>query len=241
MRYAFIADIHGNAQALAAVLGEIDSLGIASIFCLGDIVGYGAEPSRCIATIRDRNIPTIVGNHDLAAARALSIENFNDNAKASAEWTYNHLTNLEKDFLKALPLEFKNHDFQLAHGAPMDPAAFDYILTPADAVLTFGAMERALLFTAHSHVPLGLVWNGKEISASPMGSVVIPPNARAIVNVGSVGQPRDGSPLAALALWDSESREASVVRVEYDVDTAARKILDAGLPEGNAYRLSLGR
>ena len=240
MRYAFIADIHGNAQALAAVLGEIDSLGIASIFCLGDIVGYGAEPSRCIATIRDRNIPTIVGNHDLAAARALSIENFNDNAKASAEWTYNHLTNLEKDFLKALPLEFKNHDFQLAHGAPMDPAAFDYILTPADAVLTFGAMERALLFTAHSHVPLGLVWNGKEISASPMGSVVIPPNARAIVNVGSVGQPRDRDNRASYVIV--EPGQVRFVRVPYPVDVVVQKVhAVAELDDYLGLRLMEGR
>jgi len=241
MRHAFIADVHANADALLPVLAEIDSLGIASVFSLGDIVGYGAEPSRCIQIIRQRNIASIVGNHDLAAVGALSIEAFNDNAKLSAQWTGQHLTDTDKEYLTNLPLEFKNEDFQLVHGAPMAPASFAYILSADDVILAFAAMDRRLLFTGHSHVPLGFIAEGDTISGCPMGSVIVPPGARAIVNIGSVGQPRDGNPLAAFAVWDTDTNDAAVIRVKYDTEAAAQKILDAGLPPGNAYRLSLGR
>ena len=241
MKHAFIADIHGNLDALDAVLAEIDSLGIQSITCVGDIVGYGALPAECIQTIRSRQISCVAGNHDLAVAGATSIEFFNELAKDSVLWTRSQLSEDEIDFLVKRPFEIHGDGFQVSHGAPGVPARFDYILSYEDAVLAFEAMEEELLFTAHSHVPLAFVMKGRGLTGNVMGSMVIDAGARAIVNVGSVGQPRDGNALAAFAVFDTDEREVAVARVKYDVEEAARRILEAGLPPGNAYRLVVGR
>jgi len=241
MRYAFIADVHANREALEAVLREVGRLAPDRTFCLGDLVGYGAEPRRCIEIIRQRGIECLVGNHDLAAVGAVDMEYFNDAARQSVEWTQSQLGRDEMEFLAGLPYRIDGEGFTMTHGAFPDPAAFDYILTIADAERSFHAVSCRYAFTAHSHVPLAFVKKGRQVSAMLADSSALPAHDAAIVNVGSVGQPRDSIPAGAFALFDTDDPRVSVRRVSYDMQKAAQKILAAGLPPMNAYRLFLGR
>jgi len=241
MRHAFIADIHGNYDALEAVLAEIDRSEPDAVYCLGDIVGYGAEPLRCVDAIRERAIPCVVGNHDLAVADALTTDYFNAAAKESVRWTREKLGADEIGFLCSFPLQRECESFTVLHGALPNPAAFDYILTTRDAALSFAALKHRCAFTAHTHIPITFLANKDDVTGMMLESVALPEGNRALFNVGSVGQPRDGMPLATFATFDSEEARLSIVRVSYDVEEAAQKILDVGLPSMNAYRLLLGR
>jgi len=240
MRYALMADVHGNFDALEAVMQDVRAEQPDHVFCLGDIVGYGAEPAECIKLVRDNSILCIAGNHDFAVTGAVSTELFNPIATASVEWTRQVLCDEDITFLSQLPLEYKNEVFMLTHGAPEVPAAFEYIITMEDAVRGFAGLDRPISFQAHSHVPITFVLNGGYASLVPERAFTIEDGCPAMINVGSVGQPRDSEPAACYALFDSSARSVSIRRIPYDVDRAAGKILKAGLPESNAYRLFLG-
>ena len=241
MRYAFIADMHGNFDALQAVLSDIDNNPPDAIYCLGDIVGYGAQPAECIAALRDRHIPSVAGNHDVAVTDAIPMDYFNPMAKASVLWTREHLSRNDLDFLSSLPLQDDNELFTLVHGEPGEPRAFNYVLTTHDAALAFSQAARPITFLAHTHVPLTFLLTGDDLTATADSSFVIPAATPALVNIGSVGQPRDANPMAAFALFDSETRQVMIRRVPYDVGAAAARILAAALPAPNAYRLFLGQ
>ena len=241
MQYALFGDVHGNYDALKAVLSELDKIEPDAVFCLGDLVGYGAEPCECIEAIRERKIACVVGNHDLAAADALSMDYFNDMARASVLWTRGKLSDEDLRYLTALPFQLECEMFTLVHGSVEDPASFDYILTLEDAAFSFEALEHEYAFTAHTHVPVTFVRNGREVTATVAETLLLPEESRALVNVGSVGQPRDRNPLAAFALFDSDEGRLSIRRVRYDVEAAVRKIVEAGLPPVNGYRLLLGQ
>ena len=240
MRLALIADIHGNLEALEAVLSAIQRAAVDRILCLGDIVGYGANPAECIAGIRERGIECIAGNHDFAASGAMDMAYFNAIARTSAEWTQRQLSAEETTYLRSLPLRHTEEEFDAVHGAFEDPGAFGYVLTSDDARCSMECVEARVGFVAHSHVPMGFLGNGQEISATRARSFVIPDGDIAIVNIGSVGQPRDHLPLAAFALYDTESRLGEIRRVSYDVAKAGGKIIAAGLPPMNAFRLFEG-
>jgi len=239
--YAFLADIHGNHDALEAVLREVDKINPDATFCLGDIVGYGAEPKRCLDTIRERMIPCVAGNHDLAVVGTVAMDYFNPAAKESVEWTRDALSEEDVKHLAALPFLLKQQGFTAAHGAFLNPEAFEYILTINDAARSFEAFDEPFGFTAHSHVPMTFLMNGKDVSACMAESLHMTRASRAIVNIGSVGQPRDQNPMASFAIFEPEVRSVSIRRVAYDVERAAEKILAAGLPGINAYRLLLGK
>ena len=241
MRYAFIADMHGNFHALQAVLSEIDTDSPDAVYCLGDIVGYGAQPAECVAALRDRNISAIAGNHDAAVTGAVSADYFNPMAKASVLWTRTQLSEDDLDYLSSLALRHDHDSFTLVHGEPSDPGAFNYVLTTHDAALAFSHATRPVTFLAHTHVPLTFLLNGDTLTATAASSFVIPPATSAIVNTGSVGQPRDANPMASFALFDSATREVVIRRVPYDVGAAATMILASPLPATNAYRLFLGQ
>ena len=241
MKCAFLADIHGNYEALAAVLAEIDSSAPDAIFCGGDLVGYGADPDRCIETIASLQIPCVAGNHDLAVTGTVDMQYFNDNARDAVLWTQARLGRAAVDYLASLPLRIDSETFTLVHGAFPNPGAFDYILTLQDALHSFGVLDRDFGVTAHSHVPLALVHGDDAITAGPIDDLAVPAGSRAIVNVGSVGQPRDWNPMAAFVLLDTVTRRLTLRRVTYDVEGAAQRILQAGLPPANAHRLLEGR
>jgi diadenosine tetraphosphatase ApaH/serine/threonine PP2A family protein phosphatase len=241
MRVAFIGDVHGNYDALEAVLKDMDSMAPDAAWCLGDIVGYGAEPKLCVEAVRGRSMPVVGGNHDYAVAGTGSIEYFNPEAREGVLWTRSELDAAEHEYLASLPLVHRADGFLAAHGALAEPAAFEYILTMYDAAISFDYLDCEFGFTAHSHCPMTFLHTGDELHAVVEPKVAVAEGVRAIVNVGSVGQPRDGVPLAAYAIFDVDKREAEIRRVEYDVERAAQKILDAGLPEMNARRLIVGR
>ena len=241
MLYGIIADIHGNSVAFDAVLKELEAAKPDQLLCLGDVVGYGADPIGCIERIRDRDIPTVVGNHDAAAFGGIDPGYFNYEAQASIQWTIEALAPSHVQFLRELPWTFEADGFIGAHGSLSDPKEFEYILTFGDATECIKAQGSPLSFVAHSHVPVSFMTDGKDVWASMGAEYVIPKNAQAVINVGSVGQPRDGDPRAAYALYDSDAGKAQILRVEYDVDAAAGQIEEAGLPASNAHRLYLGR
>jgi predicted phosphodiesterase len=244
MRYGIFGDIHGNYDALTAVLEALDKENVDVPICLGDIVGYGAEPRECIARIRELGCMTLAGNHDHAAIDRLDVEFFNAFAKQAALWTREQLTDDNKEFLASLGFVDHHGGFAAVHGSLHGPELFNYIATIFDAELSFEALDKPVLFYGHTHIPLTF------FDTTPMTYVMdseipITREIKALVNVGSVGQPRDEDPRASYAVCElDEGSNEGVVhirRVPYDVASAAKKILDAGLPEPLAIRLELGK
>lgn len=241
MLYAFIGDIHGNIIALDAVLKVLDELKPDKIYNLGDIVGYGARPSECIKRVRERGIEALSGNHDQAALGDLDISYFNVEAQESVHWTARTIRQDDRDYLKGLPMTLSNGQFGAVHGSYPEPGEFDYILSLDDAIRCFESQQYRLLFVAHSHVAVSFMTNTHEVWASMATSHQLGEGVRGIINVGSVGQPRDGDPRASVALFDSINDTLDIVRIHYDIDAAAELILETDLPKSNAYRLFLGR
>jgi len=241
MRVVLLADIHANLDALLAVLDEISRIRPDLVLCLGDIVGYGAEPRQCVEEVRSRGISAIAGNHDFAVVGRCELSYFNDEARQSVLWTREALGQEERSYLGALPLTYEGEAFRAVHGSFNLPEAFEYVLNPAQAYASLQSLGRGLGFIAHSHIPLSFVKNGGLISPTLDRRIQLAEGEVALVNVGSVGQPRDADPRACFALLDTERRCVELRRVEYDVERAAEKILAAGLPPMNAFRLYLGR
>ncbi len=243
MRYALLGDIHGNTEALGAVLDSIRSNTPDRIICLGDVVGYGAEPVKCLEMIRDLKCDCIAGNHDWAAVGKLSIDCFNAYAKAAALWTREQLSQEQKDWLANLPLTLTYEHCAVAHGTFHDPDKFNYIQTVFDAQQSFDALKKLgskLGFLGHSHVPVGF-FDTDPITYTLDPEMPVDEEVAIIINAGSVGQPRDENNRASYALYDSATKIVSITRVEYDIDGAAAKIRAAGLPEILAARLYQGK
>jgi diadenosine tetraphosphatase ApaH/serine/threonine PP2A family protein phosphatase len=241
MRYAFFSDIHGNMDALRAVLKAIEEDGGADkVLCVGDLVGYGAEPRECIAAIKELNCPVIAGNHDFAAAGRMQLDYFNALAREAIEWTTDQLEEEDKQFLWNLPLVWDEEEsFVMVHGTLQDPSSFGYVLNDLDALLLFRDLKKDFCITGHSHYPCAFVY-GQKLVFSREPELEVEEGQRAIINVGSVGQPRDGDPRACLVFFDDERRLVETRRIVYDVEEAARKIISAGLPEPLADRLLAG-
>jgi diadenosine tetraphosphatase ApaH/serine/threonine PP2A family protein phosphatase len=292
MRYAILSDVHGNDEALSAVLADIDraseeyGVPMDQIWCLGDVVGYGPEPSECTRRIRATCDICIAGNHDWAAIGRLDLADFSKGAAASARWTRDQLQNDEQVYLRLLPETTRISDFTLAHGSPSNPI-WEYLTTPAIASVNFTAFETLFCVVGHSHLPTiflqplfaraaitapirramepsvalamatpggpsrralegeGSGPNNSQSASSctrvipAPGLWIVPSGYRAIINPGSVGQPRDGDPRASYMIYDSQ-RGFEVRRVRYDVQTTRRKIKAKGLPLQLAGRLEQG-
>ena len=240
MRYGIISDVHSNIEALSAVLKFFEDQSIDKFLCLGDTVGYGADPGRCLETIRGLDCDIIAGNHDFAAIGKLSIDYFNIFAKESTIWTQDHLTKNEKEYLGKLPLVLDYANFTVVHGSLYMPEAFGYVQTMIDALYSFREMHKQVLFIGHSHVPITFVEDA-SISFSVDDTIRLEGNKRYIINVGSTGQPRDEDPRASCAIFDTDLGIVRICRVEYDIASAAEKIVAGGLPIINAERLKIGR
>ena len=241
MLCAVLSDIHGNHDALRAVLDDIEQTNADETICLGDIVGYGAEPVECVREIRRRNIATIAGNHDFAATGRMLVENFNEEARRSVQWTRAMLGAEDAVYLENLPLLLDRDGFVGFHATLFDPEAFDYILSPYDAASSFVVLEQRAGFFGHSHLPGAFIERKDEVTAYNAQRIRLREGSRGLFNVGSVGQPRDNDPRAAYMLYDTDTHCAELRRVRYDVGASVAKILAAGLPEVNAYRLVIGR
>lgn len=232
MRLAIISDIHANLEALTATFASIDERKVDQIICLGDIVGYGADPSECLRLIRERCQIIIIGNHDLAAVKTEKAEDFNTTARIAAHWTNGMLSEEEKAYLISLPYTATLDDILFVHASPYEPEEFHYVLSTHDAVDAMAFFTQRLCFIGHSHVP-GMFSEQGRVTA-------IDAEERYLINVGSVGQPRDGNPQLSFGLLDTERWKYENIRLSYDAETAARKIIAAGLPPVLGERLMVG-
>ncbi len=251
MKAAILSDVHGNLEALSAVLEDVEGRSVERILFLGDVVGYGADPGPCLELLEDSAFRLIAGNHDHAAAdEELGLEDFHQDAADAIRWTRSILDQEAKDRLEALPLESIDQGVHLVHGSPCEPAGWEYIISEKDSERGFGAASSRLILVGHSHIPAAYVeleakrlFSGvtRRIKAEDPTSLTLEPRYRYILNVGSVGQPRDGDPRAAYATLDLESETYTLHRVTYDVEQASSKIRRAGLPESLAERLRSGQ
>ena len=240
MRYAIISDIHGNFDALKAVLDALDGIGYDLLVCLGDVVGYGAEPNECCEALKARHSRVLAGNHDHAAIGLLNLDFFNEFARVATLWTREHLSPENVEWLRKANFVEIFPEFAATHSTLHSPELFNYILTVLDARMSFDVLDRPVCFMGHSHMPVTF-FSTTPITYSLDSNFAVRPDSQVLVNVGSVGQPRDEIPLASFAYYDTEAEEITIARVEYDLESAARKILDAGLPEILAFRLFKGK
>jgi diadenosine tetraphosphatase ApaH/serine/threonine PP2A family protein phosphatase len=244
VRYAVLSDVHGNWEALAAVLRDAARRRPDAYMCLGDIVGYGPDPNECVARVRALGGPVLAGNHDLAAVGALDPSTFSPLARAAIEWTARVLTEEARRWLTALPLRFETPAFLAVHGSPREPAE-EYILDLPTALAVFSSSPFTLCLVGHSHVPGVFILEADGAVASralPPGETVrLASTSRYILNVGSVGQPRDGDPRAAYLVLNTASHTATLHRIRYPIAVTQRKMMTQGLPAPLVHRLSVGR
>jgi diadenosine tetraphosphatase ApaH/serine/threonine PP2A family protein phosphatase len=240
VRYAVLGDVHGNLPALEAVLEDIDSFGVDTILCVGDVVGYGANPGDCLHLCRERFHCSVGGNHDCGATGRMDLTYFNADARDAITWTDEQLSERDRDYLGDLPLTAQYDGVSLVHSSPHFPENYSYIQTLYDAELAFSKLEQDVGFIGHSHVPIIFI-NSDPVDYFLVSHFNLPRNRQVIVNVGSVGQPRDLDSRACYVIMDTDEGKVHIRRVEYDIDAAADNIRAAGLPETNAQRLYWGR
>ena len=292
MRYAILSDVHGNADALRAVMTDIvqvceqRGVRVDQVWCLGDVVGYGPEPGECVRRIRSRCDICIAGNHDWAIVGKLDLADFSGTAAKSAEWTRERLSQDERRYLQSVPEVTRVGEFTLAHGSPTNPI-WEYLITAGAAAPNFTAFDTPFCVVGHTHLPTVFLQPAHELGAAARrfdpatqrqvalamatpggpswsqleterpeqddarrwahcerhllkpGLFMVPPGYRAIINPGSVGQPRDGDPRASYMIYDS-ALGFEFRRVPYDIETTQRKIQQSGLSPKLAARLARG-
>ncbi len=242
MRYAIISDIHSNLEALETVLRTIQEERIDKIFCLGDIVGYGPYPTECFNLVKQHCEIIITGNHDFACIEKSELLYFNQFAKKAIEWTVNKLPEEVLREFAALPLEETVDDFRLVHSNPYAPSSWDYILSIDEAIYNFSKFEEQICFIGHSHQPVIYIENEDVNYSTTTDTVIeIEEEHRYIINVGSVGQPRDSIPDSSFGIFDTEAKIYQLKRVSYNIKKTYDKMLSSGLPEFLAERLLVGR
>jgi diadenosine tetraphosphatase ApaH/serine/threonine PP2A family protein phosphatase len=243
MRYLLISDIHGNLEALQATLDAAKRFEPYQLMCLGDVVGYGADPRPCIDLVGDRANLMLAGNHDLAVAGVIAVDEFNAIARRSIEWTSEQLSAEDKELLGNLPLQYVDGDYCYTHASPVDPMKFAYIRTLEDVADVFSHIGQRFCFVGHTHLPVLVTMNGKSGKMEVLrdARVRIQEGTRYFINVGSIGQPRDSNPDACAVLLDEENGTLEFVRVPYDISKSQGKILSNGLPSFLAERLVLAR
>ena len=240
MRYAILADIHGNLAAFKAVLQDIDGRGGAEeLWCLGDIVGYGPDPSECIALLRQHNHLCVAGNHDWAAIGKVDISDFNPDAAEACRWTARQLSPEDVRYLENLPLTLSRDDFTIAHGSPREPI-WEYVLSTQSARANFQFFETRFCLIGHSHVPLVFENVGGRCALMELPAELRLGENRLIINPGGVGQPRDGDPRAAYAIYDEDAATIYHYRIPYDIEATQERMVKHGLPIFLAARLSYG-
>jgi predicted phosphodiesterase len=243
MKYGVLGDIHGNLSALRTVLEDLDRQGIDELISVGDVVGYGAAPNECIDLMRERDVRVVKGNHDAACVRELDDRYFNAYAREAIRWTQSVVSRERKTWLADLPLTLDLEHCQVAHGTLHQPEQYEYVLSPGDADSSLDIMTRPVCFVGHSHVPIAVLRlrDAPHHTAYTFDSQIdLSDSIACVLNVGSVGQPRDENEKTAYAVYDTESDQAWIARLPYDIDREAERIREAGLPEVLAQRLRLG-
>jgi len=243
VRTGILGDIHSNLSALDAVLVQFEKERVERILSVGDIVGYGARPAECIERVRSIGAIVVKGNHDAACVGELDMRYFNEHARAALRWTRTVLEEQDMHWLSSLPMVADFEDCCLGHGTYHRPELFDYIQSPSDADPSLGIMTVPVCFVGHTHVPVALLRleDDPDHTAYTLDPEIdLVDVRRALINVGSVGQPRDEDPRAAYGLYDSDDRRVWIGRVPYDIEAEARRIRAVGLPDVLAKRLFLG-
>ncbi|MCX6972638.1 MAG: metallophosphoesterase family protein [Verrucomicrobia bacterium] len=241
---AVISDIHSNFEALTAVLDDVRLQEVQQVVCLGDIVGYASSVQSCMRAVRELGCPVLMGNHDEAACLPAPPKDFNDTATAGVVFASARLSESDRAWITCLPRNLEIDGVVFTHASLANSFGWPYIISPEDARRHFANQTTHLAFCGHTHKPM--VW----LQESPGGQVTqrtgkevmpLPPGGKVLVNVGAVGQPRDGDTRACYVIYRLEQATVEFRRVEYDIKRTKRKIIRAGLPRFTAQRLSLGR
>ena len=242
--FAILGDIHANLDALEVVLADCREQGVTDYMCTGDVVGYNARPQECLELVRSLDCPVVMGNHDFYVSSRQNLEDFNPNAAAVIEWTRKQLSVEEVYYLRSLPFVITKMGITLVHSTMDNPEGFGYVFDHLQAEANFSRQVTPLCFHGHTHCPvvyekqIGAVYRlDVQDDAEPYKLTL---GRKYFINVGSVGQPRDGDPRAAYVLYDPMARTVRFRRLEYDIAAAQAKIREAGLPERLAERLEVG-
>jgi len=244
MRYGLFSDVHSNLEAFKVVLDVLKEENVDKYIFVGDLVGYGANPKECIELLKrlaeDTGCVCVAGNHDYATCGKTSDIGYNHYAVDAIHWTKKQLNDEDIAFLSDMKLVEKEEDLTIVHANLIAPADWGYIIDIDDAFPNFSLMEKQICFIGHSHRPI-IFTAGETIDWSVSERLEISQDMKYIINIGSVGQPRDGDPRASCAVYDTDTNLVEIKRSDYNIRAAQKKIMDANLPQILAERLSLGR
>ncbi len=240
MKYAILADIHSNLEALRAVLEDARTKKVSGYVCLGDIVGYNANPVECLEVIQELGCPTVRGNHDHYCSHNDNLNGFHPLAADVVDWTRRQLSEEQRDYLRGLKYVDRVETFTIVHSTLDTPEMWGYVFDKLEAEASFAYQATSLCFFGHTHVPLAFE-KAEVVRAGLYAKIRISLGKKYFINVGSVGQPRDGDPRAAYAIYDLLNNEIELHRVSYDYRVTQKKIIDSGLPARLAARLAVGR
>ena len=242
MKIAIVSDIHSNLEAVEAVENAIDGIGVDAIYFAGDVVGYGPDPNACTRWVMENADIAVMGNHDVAALGKIDIDTFNPNAKKAIIWNSEQMEDWASDYISTLPMMMSRDGITVVHANPQDPESWNYIFSLWDAEVNFSHFEGTFCFVGHSHQPVvvGMDRSG-QVAVIAGNSFKVEEGSRYLVNVGSVGQPRDGNPEACFGVLDTDKSEFHFHRSPYAFMNTQEKMMDAGLPEPLAERLAEGR
>ncbi len=241
MRYAIFSDVHSNLEALEAVVSACKKEAIDKYFCAGDVIGYAASPNKCVEIVRQLTMITVAGNHDWAAVNLFFLDSFNSDARESLLWTQRALTSESKLFLESLTPVYRNNELTLVHATLNNSREFNYLQDVSSAEESFVLQDTSVCFLGHTHIAGIFVSDSKgKVNYSEQAVLNLSQGNKYIVNVGSVGQPRDTDPRAAYCIYDTQKKTIKIKRVVYDVKSARNRIIEAGLPSALGNRLLTG-
>ena len=242
MRIGIFSDVHSNYSALRTVVDYCRGAGVDRYICLGDVIGYGAEPNECCDLIRSISDVTLLGNHDAACIGVMDTSYYYKEARDALLWTRERLSQKNFRWLYSLPYSFHFDNLAFYHSAPIQPSGFYYVVTTSDADLHTRMAERLheFNFVGHSHLTNQYVLGGRKVRDATGGECRAVPGRKWIINVGSVGQPRDRDPRTCFGIFDTDAQSFEHIRLDYDVDVSAGRILEAGLARKFARRLYTG-
>ena len=240
MRYAIFGDVHANLEALQAVLEDARAHEVTHYVCLGDLVGYNADPVACLELVRSMECPIVKGNHDEQACEVTDLSYFNPLAARAIQWTRDQLTDEQKEWLKALKFSRLVRNFTIVHSTLDSPASWGYVLSDLDASASFSYQHTQLCFYGHTHVPRAFIRDTRVHEVAP-DLITLEAGKKYFFNAGSVGQPRDQDWRASYAIYTPAEQTIQWRRLSYDIETTQKKIIAAGLPERLALRLAEGR
>jgi predicted phosphodiesterase len=240
MKYAIIADIHGNLDAFQVVLDDIRAQNATHIVCLGDVVGYNAQPKECLNIVRQMNLPCVKGNHDEYCSTDNHLDGFNPHAAEAVHWTREQLSEEDKRWLRELKYSRMAANFTMVHATLDAPERWGYVFDKLAAAASFPYQNTQMCFFGHTHVPVAFM-RDTVVRGGTYSKFKVDPSKKYFINVGAVGQPRDNNPKAAYVLYDMDAQTIELRRLDYDIAAAQKKILAAGLPARLAERLAFGR